>query len=196
MQALRNFGKLSLGLKAIVGLAALVMSCCTCFGGMVALSATDQLINGTYTPGPGTLQAQSLSTEAVRMATLDIGDLTVFPTDTVAPPATETPAPTDTSEPTRTLAPSETAAPTDTAVPPTPIPPTEVPPTIAPPPTAVAQPTAVPPVAGPPNYDHDGNGRVNCSDFTTQAEAQEAYNAGYTKLDGNPKNGIACESLP
>ncbi len=93
MKALRNFGKLSLSLKAVVSVAVLVMSCCTCFGGMVALSATDQLINGTYTPGPGTQQAQSGPTESVRMATLDVGDLTIYPTDTITAPATVTSEP-------------------------------------------------------------------------------------------------------
>lgn len=35
-----------------------------------------------------------------------------------------------------------------------------------------------------------------CSDFTTQPEAQEAYNNGATWLDGNDHDGLACESLP
>jgi hypothetical protein len=37
---------------------------------------------------------------------------------------------------------------------------------------------------------------VTCADFKTQAAAQQAYNAGYKKLDGNDKDGKACESLP
>lgn len=45
-------------------------------------------------------------------------------------------------------------------------------------------------------YDTNGDGRVTCADFQTQAQAQEAFNAGYTRLDGNDNDGKACESLP
>ncbi|HRF46706.1 MAG TPA: excalibur calcium-binding domain-containing protein [Anaerolineales bacterium] len=157
------------------------------------------MINGTYTPGPETLQAVSGPTDAVRMATLDLNSLTVFPTDTVAPPASDTAEPTETTVPSATAAPTEipTDPPTVTAVPPTPIPPTAVPPTIAPP-TIAPQPTAIPTVAqaGPPNFDHNGDGKVTCDDFSTQAEAQIAYEAGYRNLDGNDNDGLACESKP
>lgn len=57
--------------------------------------------------------------------------------------------------------------------------------------------TAVPtPVPQRPNYDNNGDGKVTCADFSTQAQAQEAYYAGYTNLDGNDNDGRACESLP
>lgn len=46
------------------------------------------------------------------------------------------------------------------------------------------------------NFDSNGDGKVTCADFQTQAAAQQAYNAGYIKLDGNDKDGKACESLP
>lgn len=46
------------------------------------------------------------------------------------------------------------------------------------------------------NFDSNGDGRVTCADFQTQAQAQEAFNAGYTRLDGNDNDGRACESLP
>lgn len=48
--------------------------------------------------------------------------------------------------------------------------------------------------------DHDA---YNCSDFNTQAAAQEVYNYCSVRgfgdihgLDGNNNNGLACESLP
>lgn len=40
------------------------------------------------------------------------------------------------------------------------------------------------------------DGQVTCEDFRTQPEAQKAYEAGYTDLDGNDRDGLACESLP
>ena len=65
--------------------------------------------------------------------------------------------------------------------------------TIAP---TVIRPTTAPPTTAPINYDHNGDGKVTCADFSTQSEAQSAYNAGYTRLDGNDNDGRACESLP
>jgi hypothetical protein len=70
-----------------------------------------------------------------------------------------------------------------------------------PPPTAIQIPTNAPPIIAPPpssttGYDNNGDGKVTCADFQTQAAAQQAYNAGYTKLDGNDKDGKACETLP
>jgi len=62
-------------------------------------------------------------------------------------------------------------------------------------PTPVIIPMDTPPPAAT-NYDRNGDGKVTCADFSTQAEAQAAYNAGYTNLDGNDNDGLACESLP
>ena len=45
------------------------------------------------------------------------------------------------------------------------------------------------------NFDNNNDGKVTCSDFNTQAEANIALAQGYTNLDGN-RDGIACESLP
>jgi hypothetical protein len=45
-------------------------------------------------------------------------------------------------------------------------------------------------------FDSNGDGNITCGDFNTQAAAQQAYNAGYTQLDGNDNDGRACESLP
>jgi micrococcal nuclease len=42
-------------------------------------------------------------------------------------------------------------------------------------------------------------GDVDCSDFATQAEAQQVYDADPSDpndLDGSPQDGVACESLP
>jgi hypothetical protein len=49
---------------------------------------------------------------------------------------------------------------------------------------------------GAGGFDNNGDGKVTCADFQTQAAAQRAYNAGYTNLDGNDNDGRACESLP
>ena len=46
------------------------------------------------------------------------------------------------------------------------------------------------------SFDSNGDGKVTCGDFQTQAAAQQAYNAGFTNLDGNDNDGKACESLP
>jgi micrococcal nuclease len=45
-------------------------------------------------------------------------------------------------------------------------------------------------------FDSNGDGKVTCKDFHTQAAAQQAYNAGQTQLDGNDNDGKACETLP
>lgn len=60
---------------------------------------------------------------------------------------------------------------------------------------AQPQPTSTPALATQ-DFDRNGDGTVTCADFDTQAEAQRALNAGYTDLDGNDKDGLACESLP
>jgi LPXTG-motif cell wall-anchored protein len=66
------------------------------------------------------------------------------------------------------------------------------PPVITPEPTDPTTPPVivVPDPVGLPDNDDD---RV-CSDFTTQADAQAAFEAGNRSLDGN-NNGIACESV-
>lgn len=46
------------------------------------------------------------------------------------------------------------------------------------------------------SYDNNNDGVVTCKDFTLQSEAQKALEGGYKKLDGNDKDGKACESLP
>jgi endonuclease YncB( thermonuclease family) len=48
----------------------------------------------------------------------------------------------------------------------------------------------------PIQYDSNGDGKVTCADFSTHAEAQEAYSTGQTELDGNDGDGQACETLP
>ena len=57
-------------------------------------------------------------------------------------------------------------------------------------------PTQPPSSGGSGSFDNNGDGKVTCKDFQTQAAAQQAYNAGYTALDGNDNDGRACESLP
>lgn len=107
---------------------------------------------------------------------------TSTPRPTVPSPTatiTRTTAPTATDKPTRTPRPTKT--PTATA---------------SPRPTRTATPIPPPTSSGPKNYDKNGDGKVTCDDFNFQFQAQEAYDAGYTDLDGNPKNGRACESLP
>ena len=86
---------------------------------------------------------------------------------------------------------SGTAEQPATTVPPTTVPPTTVPPTTVPPTTA---PPTTAPVANP------GDTR-NCSDFSTQAEAQAWFDTYFplygdvARLDGN-NDGVPCESLP
>lgn len=62
--------------------------------------------------------------------------------------------------------------------------------------TLVANPTSSNNPNSNGSYDNNGDGKVTCADFQTQTAAQQAYNAGYTNLDGNDKDGKACESLP
>jgi hypothetical protein len=86
-----------------------------------------------------------------------------------------------------TFTPAAVIAPTDTS--PAVVLPTDTP--------VILVPTETQPApAGGTNYDHNGDGKVTCADFSAQAEAQAAYNAGYTNLDGNDNDGKACESLP
>lgn len=94
------------------------------------------------------------------------------------PTATNTPIPTATALPaTNTPVPTHTAQPAATNTP---------------------RPTATTTLLF--TCDHD---EYNCSDFSTQAEAQEVYDycvslgfGDIHRLDGNNNNGEACESLP
>ena len=108
----------------------------------------------------------------------------------IAPEPTATPvAPEPTPEP--TVAPVETAAPEPTVTP-APEPPTEEP-TIAPTPAPIATTAPAPQIGLPVCVNAD----CNCSDFTSQAEAQAVFDAfpgDPHGLDGDG-NGIACESL-
>lgn len=79
--------------------------------------------------------------------------------------------------------------------------------TATPQPTATARPTAIAPTptvtpnpVAPCPCEAD---TLNCRDFQTQPEAQACYDycmatvgRDIHRLDGNPNNGIACESLP
>jgi hypothetical protein len=117
------------------------------------------------------------------------------PTATIAPAAPATAAlvastdiPTELPTATATITPTLTAQPTAKQLPAA---------TVKPIPTAAPalQSTDTPaPVAE--NFDRNGDGKVTCKDFTTQAEAQRALEAGQRQLDGNDKDGRACESLP
>lgn len=98
-----------------------------------------------------------------------------------APTATTIPTSTPTPTAVATLAPTATARPAATA-------------TTAPTPTATPNPSAPCPC--------DSNS-LSCGDFTTQTDAQACYDycmatvgSDIHRLDGNPNNGIACESLP
>jgi hypothetical protein len=105
--------------------------------------------------------------------------ITYTPTNTDAPTITNTP--TITFTPTRTFTPrpirTNTHAPTSTPLP-------------------TSQLPSGGGGGGAGGYDSNGDGKVTCADFQTQAAAQQAYNAGYANLDGNDKDGKACESLP
>ena len=69
-------------------------------------------------------------------------------------------------------------------------------PTHAPVAVKPAKPTAQPQAAAPTRgFDNNGDGKVTCADFSTQAQARQALAAGYKKLDSN-HDGIPCESLP
>lgn len=77
----------------------------------------------------------------------------------------------------------------------TPRPGVSITPTVSASPTSGPSPT--PPTVTRPveNFDSNGDERVTCADFATQAEAQEALDAGYINLDED-RDGIPCETLP
>lgn len=117
-----------------------------------------------------------------------------FPTSTNIP--TETPTliftstatristPVPTSTPSNTPSATNTPRPTSTSIP-------------------TQEPTASPTVIAPGNCTICSYDAYNCSDFSTQAEAQACYDYCYAlvgydvhQLDGNDGDGIVCESLP
>jgi len=126
--------------------------------------------SGTASPEP-TIGSGAPTTEV----------LATLATEAPSPEATLTAAPTDTPEATATLTPTETIAPTARPA---------AKPTITPAPRATNTPA---PAAQ--NFDHNGDGKVTCADFKTQAEAKAALAAGYTKLD-NDGDGTPFESFP
>lgn len=65
---------------------------------------------------------------------------------------------------------------------------------VTPAPTPAPEPVPAPTPAPAPSGED-----LNCSDFSTQAEAQSIYDADPSDpngLDGSPEDGVACESLP
>jgi len=67
-------------------------------------------------------------------------------------------------------------------------------------PTVPATATAAPAGYSLPGCYVPGQNKCNCSNFTTQAYAQWFHDnydpVDVNGLDGSPKNGIVCESLP
>ena len=45
-------------------------------------------------------------------------------------------------------------------------------------------------------FDHNGDGRVICKNFNSQAAAHEAHRAAHIQLDGSDKDRHSCKSLP
>lgn len=190
-----------------------MVSCASCWG----FSFVSRLVNGAFrqsssevvaTSGP--MYAPTLTRRVVRMTATFLpsatATLTLEPSKTMRSPyinqfPTETPTPTfDGPTATRTMRSlllTPRVVDTNTPQPPVRVATLPVQQPTAVPPTAAPLPTDTPVVAsGSSGYDHNGDGKVTCADFSTQAEAQEAYNAGYTRLDGNDNDGRACESLP
>lgn len=137
---------------------------------------------------------------------------TATPTNTLVPPlltvATNTPLPTATATSTRTQTPTPTVTPTGTQTgTPTTTGTATSTPTITP--TATQTPTTTPtatPTLTPTSTTSPSfvcaSDFYNCSDFGTQAAAQQVYNycaalgfGDIHRLDGD-NNGLACESLP
>lgn len=116
---------------------------------------------------------------------------------------TETAAPTETPRPTRTLPPTKTTRPTNTARPTNTPQPAK---TATDEPTATQQPTLIPPTQ--PSRSGEipicaCDNSLSCGDFNRQKQAQACFDycrsQGYddpNHLDGNDKDGKACESLP
>jgi hypothetical protein len=161
----------------------LLLACCAIFCLAVLVPK-----GGKVTPAPPreseTARPELRATEAVITPTPRPTDRP--PTETARPVATAThtqpPAPTPTHPTTLTFTP---ALPTSTRPPA---------PTRTTLPVVLA--TDTPAHAGTGGFDRNGDGKVTCADFSTQAEAQAAYDAGQRQLDGNDRDGKACESLP
>jgi len=45
-------------------------------------------------------------------------------------------------------------------------------------------------------FEHNGDGRVVCKNFNSQAAAQEFHRAAHIQLDGSYKDGRSCISVP
>lgn len=156
--------------------------CVICFTG---LSIADGIgISNTPTPTfdlismQQTAQSSALLSFTQTALALPTSTFTITATSTI----TNTPVSIFNLIPTAT----QTAIPTQTSIP-----------TVVIPSPVVIIPTQQPPSSGGSgSYDNNGDGKVTCKDFQTQAAAQQAYNAGYTNLDGNDNDGKACETLP
>ena len=154
--------------KGCLGKAAVI------FSGLMVLGLCGAITGGGGSPPAGPAPA---ATAVKAAATTQATE----PPAATAARATERPtiAPTTPPAPTEAPAPTAQPKPKPTAVP------------VAPQP----KPTAAPAVV-PASFDHNGDGKVTCADFSTQAAAQRALEAGHRNLDGNDKDGRACESLP
>jgi len=147
--------------------------CCICLG---AASVADKLgWLPTSTPTATTLSIEMIIAQTSSAAQIQTAQM--LPTNTMLPTPTLLDAPA-TALPTSTTIPTATLLEFPTAT------------------IVFILPTQPPSSGGSGNYDNNGDGKVTCADFQTQAAAQQAYNAGYTELDGNDKDGKACESLP
>jgi hypothetical protein len=107
------------------------------------------------------------------------------------PAANPNPASAPTQAPVQQSSPADTAPASTASVPPTSFP-TEAP-LIS---TVPPQPSPLP--AGGSPYTCNGIDDLNCSDFSSRAQAQAHYNmcGNEDRLDGNDNDGLACESLP
>jgi len=169
MERIANYWRSSLGGKIIIILVSLIAICSL---GTFALFIIDAGgASGAPTP------------TADLMSIINTAQAGVFQGFTQTALALPTQTFTVTTIPTKTITPIPPA--TNTVVP-----------TKTPSPTKPPLPTAVPPTSPSTGFDNNGDGKVTCADFQTQAAAQQAYDAGYTQLDGNDNDGLACESLP
>ena len=139
---------------------------------------------GDSDPTPTPILENSIAAQSVVINTFTPTS-TLLATETAIASNTATIEPTDTARPSRTITvpPTESLVPTVQVVIPSPIFP------------------LIPSSGGggsnrSSGYDNNGDGKVTCKDFSTQADAQAAYRAGHEQLDGNDNDGLACESLP
>lgn len=153
-------------------------------------------VTPTMTPSATPTLIVTATASATPTATIAAATATATATVTPSVTATATPTKTPTTTATRTPTATATRTPTATATPTkTPKPTATIKPTKTPKPTATA--TTI-----PGNCTICSSDVYNCSDFRTQAEAQECYDycydiAGYDVhgLDSDD-DGEACESLP